>query len=97
MGLKGIRSDTGSEFINRPVDLWCLRHGGDFSRDRPTRKNDNCSVEQKNYAAVRKIGGCFRAPGAAALQTVYDAYNSPLNLYSPRMKQISWGKEKKKL
>jgi hypothetical protein len=41
MGLKGIHSDTGSEFINKPVDLWCQRHGVDFSRGRPTHKNDN--------------------------------------------------------
>jgi hypothetical protein len=42
MGLKGIHSDTGSEFINKPVDLWCQHHRVDFSRDRPTHKNDNC-------------------------------------------------------
>jgi hypothetical protein len=42
MGLKSIHSDTGSEFINRPVDQWCQRHGVDFSRGRSTHKNDNC-------------------------------------------------------
>jgi hypothetical protein len=92
MGLKGIHSDTGSEFINRPVDLWCQRHGVAFSRGRPTHKNDNCYVEQKNYATVRKIVGYFRyqgAAGVAALQAVYDAYNPLLNLYYPCMKQIS--------
>jgi transposase InsO family protein len=92
MGLKGIHSDTGSEFINRPVDQWCQRHGVDFSRGRPTHKNDNCYVEQKNYATVRKIVGYFRyqeAAGVAALQAVYDAYNPLLNLYYPCMKQIS--------
>jgi hypothetical protein len=31
MGLKGIHSDTGSEFINKPADLWCQRHGVAFS------------------------------------------------------------------
>jgi transposase InsO family protein len=92
MGLKGIHSDTGSEFINRPVDQWCQRHGVEFSRGRPTHKNDNCYVEQKNYATVRKIVGYFRyqgAAGVAALQAVYDAYNPLLNLYYPCMKQIS--------
>jgi hypothetical protein len=92
MGLKGIHSDTGSEFINRPVDLWCQRHRVHFSRGRPTHKNDNCYVEQKNYATVRKIVGYFRCEGAAgvaALQAVYDAYNPLLNLYYPCMKQIS--------
>jgi hypothetical protein len=92
MGLKGIHSDTGSEFINKPVDLWRQRHGVAFSRCRPTHKNDNCYVEQKNYATVRKIVGYFRyegAAGVAALQAVYDAYNPLLNLYYPCMKQIS--------
>jgi transposase InsO family protein len=92
MGLKGIHSDTGSEFINKPVDLWCQRNHVEFSRGRPTHKNDNCYVEQKNYATVRKTVGYFRyqgAAGVAALQAVYDAYNPLLNLYYPCMKQIS--------
>jgi hypothetical protein len=77
--------------INRPVDLWCQRHRVAFSRGRPTHKNGNCYVEQKNYATVRKIIGYFRyqgAAGIAALQAVYDAYNPLLNLYYPCMKQI---------
>jgi hypothetical protein len=92
MGLKGVHSDAGSEFINRPVDLWRQRHGVEFSRGRPTHKNDNCYVEQKNYAAVRKIVGYFRCEGeegVAALQAVYDAYNPLLNLHCPCMKQMS--------
>jgi hypothetical protein len=92
MGLSGIHSDTGSEFVNEPVDKWCQRHGVEFTRGRPTHKNDNCSVEQKNYATVRKIVGYARyedADGVAALQTVYDAYDPLLNLYYPCMKQMS--------
>jgi hypothetical protein len=92
MGLKGIHSDTGSEFINKPVDLWCQRNHVEFTRSRPTHKNDNCYVEQKNYATVRKIAGYFRYQGdagVAALQAVYDAYNPLLNLYYPCMKQVS--------
>jgi hypothetical protein len=92
MGLKGIHSDTGSEFINHPVDKWCQMHGVHFSRGRPTHKNDNCYVEQKNYATVRKIVGYFRyqgEAGVAAIQAVYDAYDPLLNLYYPCMKLIS--------
>jgi hypothetical protein len=92
MGLKGIHSDTGSEFINKPVDLWCQRNHVEFTRSRPTHKNDNCYVEQKNYATVRKIVGYFRyqgTVGVTALQAVYDAYNPLLNLYYPCMKQVS--------
>ncbi|GHV73082.1 integrase [Spirochaetia bacterium] len=92
MGLKGIHSDTGSEFINEPVDQWCQAHGVEFTRGRPTHKNDNCYVEQKNYATVRKIVGYARYEGdegVAALQAVYSAYDPLLNLYYPCMKQIS--------
>ncbi|MDR0527049.1 MAG: transposase family protein [Spirochaetaceae bacterium] len=92
MGIKGIHSDTGSEFINRPIDKWCQRHSVEFSRGRPTHKNDNCYVEQKNYATVRKIVDCFRCTGetgVAALQAVYNAYDPLLNLYFPCMKQVS--------
>jgi transposase InsO family protein len=92
MGLKGIHSDSGSEFLNRPVDKWRQRNHVEFTRGRPTHKNDNCYVEQKNYATVRKIAGCFRytgEAGVAALQSVYDAYDPLLNLYYPCMKQIS--------
>jgi transposase InsO family protein len=38
IGLKGIHSDAGSEFINKPLDPWRQRHGVAFSRGRPTRK-----------------------------------------------------------
>jgi hypothetical protein len=92
MGLKGIHSDTGSEFINEPVDQWCQAHTVEFTRGRPTHKNDNCYVEQKNYATVRKIVGYARYEGdegVAALQAVYSAYDPLLNLYYPCMKQIS--------
>jgi hypothetical protein len=92
MGLKGIHSDTGSEFINEPIDTWCRKHHVEFTRGRPTHKNDNCYVEQKNYATVRKIVGYARYEGedaVAALQAVYNAYDLLLNLYYPCMKQIS--------
>jgi hypothetical protein len=92
MGLKGIHSDTGSEFINEPVDKWCKAHSVEFTRGRPTHKNDNCYVEQKNYATVRKIVGYARyegEEGISALQAVYSAYDPLLNLYYPCMKQVS--------
>jgi len=76
MGLKGIHSDTGSEFINKPAGRWRQRNHAGFTRGRPAHKNDNCYVERKNYAAVRRVAGCFRyqgESGAAALQAVYDA------------------------
>jgi hypothetical protein len=55
MWLKGIHSDTGSEFINKPVDLWRQRHGAAFSRGRPTHKNDNM-VDPANIAFAAHDG-----------------------------------------
>jgi hypothetical protein len=53
-----------ANFINRPVVQWCQRQGA-CSRGRPAHKTDNCYVKQKNYAAIRKIVGCFRYQGTA--------------------------------
>ncbi|MDR1901989.1 MAG: hypothetical protein LBQ88_06895 [Treponema sp.] len=49
-----------AEFINEPVDKRRKAHGVEFTGGRPARKNDNCYVEQKNYAAVRKVVGYAR-------------------------------------
>jgi transposase InsO family protein len=40
MGLKGIHSDNGSEFLNHPVFDWCKAHGVAFTKSRSIRKND---------------------------------------------------------
>jgi hypothetical protein len=53
-GLKGIHSDTGSEFINKPAGLRYQKYGVGFSGGRLTHKNNNCYVKQKNYAAGHK-------------------------------------------
>ena len=52
-------------------------------------QNDNCFVERKNYASVRKIVGYGRfsdEKGVAALQAVYSAYDSLLNYFYPCQK-----------
>jgi transposase InsO family protein len=62
-GLKGIHSDTGSGFTNKPVDKRCRARSVEFTRGRPARKNDNRYAGQKNYAAVRRIVGYARYEG----------------------------------
>jgi hypothetical protein len=47
--LRGLDSDTGSEFINHRCVEWCHQHGLQFTRSRPYHKNDNAHVEQKNW------------------------------------------------
>ena len=49
----GVDSDNGSEFINIHLLQWCEESEITFTRARPGNKNDNCHVEQKNWAVVR--------------------------------------------
>ena len=56
----GLDSDNGSEFINHHLLTYCQQHDLTFTRSRPERKNDNCYVEQKNWAVVRRTVGYRR-------------------------------------
>ena len=40
--IKGIDTDSGSEFINHHLLRYCTEHGITFTRARPYRKNDTC-------------------------------------------------------
>jgi hypothetical protein len=85
-------SDNGGEFINHALQKRCEKMNVRLTRSRSNRKNDNCFVEQKNYASVRKIVGYGRfsgEKGAAALQAVYSAYDSLLNCFYPCQKLVS--------
>jgi hypothetical protein len=87
-----LHSDNGSEFINHALQLWCQQHNITLARSRSNRKNDNCFVEQKNYASVRKIVGYGRfsdEKGIAALQAVYSSYDNLLNYFYPCQKLVS--------
>ena len=64
--LRGLDSDNGSEFINRPLYYYCWREGIVFTRSRPYRKNDSAHVEQKNGAIVRALVGYDRYTSRAA-------------------------------
>jgi hypothetical protein len=85
-------SDNGSEFINHALKRWRRQNGIELTRSRSDKKNDNCRVEQKNYASVRKIVGYGRYSGekdAAALDAVYGAYDDLLNYFYPCRKLLS--------
>src|SRR5439155_23268288 len=58
--LRGVDSDNGSEFINRPLYYYCGREGITFTRSRAWKKNDSAHVEQKNGAVVRHLVGYDR-------------------------------------
>jgi hypothetical protein len=52
----GIDTDNGGEFINEALITYCEQEQMTFTRGRPSLKNDQCFVEQKNGAIVRKAG-----------------------------------------
>lgn len=52
--LLSIDSDNGSEFINHTLHRYCIDQHIPQTRCRPYQKNDQCYVEQKNRAIIRK-------------------------------------------
>jgi len=90
---KGLDSDNGSEFINDILYKYCRREKLEFTRSRPSRKNDNAYIEQKNWTHVRKILGYLRYDTFAELSIINDLYRGDLRLYKnffqPVMKLVS--------
>ena len=87
-----LHSDNGSEFINHALLLWCKQKGILLTRSRGSKKNDNCFVEQKNGATVRKQIGYMRHSGdkgVVALQAVYTHYDMLFNFFYTGRKLVS--------
>jgi hypothetical protein len=87
-----LHPDNGSEFINNALLAWCKEKEIVLTRSRGNKKNDNCFVEQKNWASVRKIVGYARfsgGKGVQALQNVYAHYDMLLNFFYPCQKLLS--------
>lgn len=84
--LRGIDSDNGSEFINRPLFDYCRFEHITFTRSRPYRKNDSAHVEQKNGAIVRALIGYDRYASRAAyaqFARVYHLLRLHTNFFQP--------------
>jgi hypothetical protein len=81
----GLDSDSGSEFLNKPLVEYCAAERITFTRGRPYRKNDSCFVEQKNWAVVRRLVGYQRleAPALAALERVHELARDYVNFLHP--------------
>jgi len=77
----GLDSDNGSEFINGHLIDYCRAHQLTFTRSRPEHKNDNCYVEQKNWAVVRRTVGYRRYDNPEQLALLNELYAS-LRLYT---------------
>jgi site-specific recombinase XerD len=87
--LLGIDTDSGSEFLNAEVIGYCEQEQLTFTRGRPGVKNDQCHVEQKNGAVVRKAVGCARLVGMQAyqhLREVYQVLRLVVNCFQPSLK-----------
>jgi hypothetical protein len=90
--LRGLDSDNGSEFINRPLYYYCWREGIVFTRSRPYRKNDSAHVEQKNGALVRALVGYDRSATRAAyaqLARVYRLLRVHANFFQPVQRLVA--------
>jgi hypothetical protein len=88
----GVHSDNGCEFINVYLFLWCKKHKITFTRARPANKNDNCHVEQKNWAVVRTVVGYHRYDTAAELlllNEIWHLQSKLANYFYPQQKLIS--------
>ncbi|MDI6810016.1 MAG: hypothetical protein QME66_13810 [Candidatus Eisenbacteria bacterium] len=89
--IKGINSDSGSEFINAHLFNYCIKEKITFTRCRENKKNDNCYVEQKNYTAVRQTVGYYRYDTEEELELLnrlYSSYRLYANFFQPQMKLI---------
>ncbi|HSD50346.1 MAG TPA: transposase family protein [Candidatus Methylomirabilis sp.] len=90
--LQGIDSDNGSEFINAHLVAYCQRHGIQFTRGRPYKKDDNAHIEQKNWTHVRKLLGYVRYDSPAAVAVMNALYRQELrlfqNLFLPSVKLV---------
>lgn len=58
--LLGLHPDSGSEFVNWFLKEWCDEKKIDLTRSRPSHKNDNAYVEERNGHVVRKFFGYAR-------------------------------------
>jgi hypothetical protein len=87
--LRGIDTDNGSEFVNETLVDYCSKHGIEFTRSRPYRKNDQAWVEQKNGSVVRRLVGYGRLEGlraAEGLGRLYTASRLFVNFFQPSFK-----------
>ena len=91
--LKGMDSDSGSEFVNWHMVRYCEEQKLFFTRSRPDRKNDNAYVEQKNNTHIRKWLGYVRYDTPEQLRAINNLYRHELRLFNnffrPVMKILS--------
>ena len=85
--LLGLDSDNGSEFINAHLVVYCNENDIKFTRSRPYRKNDNCFIEERNNAIVRRAVGYARYDSQQQLKMLNELY-SLVRLYTNHFQPI---------
>ena len=87
--LRGLHPDSGDEFINTTLMSWVKarnrsrkpEHQIELSRSRPSKKNDNCNVEERNNELVRKYIGYERYDNQEVVEIMNELYHN-LCLYN---------------
>lgn len=93
--LVGLHPDSGDEFLNWLLFDWCRDATAhrtkkvELTRSRPNKKNDNCNVEERNGAIVRKYIGyerydCIEA--THAMNELYEVLRLYVNFFQPIQK-----------
>jgi len=95
--LKGVDSDTGSEFVNWHMVDYCEKNNLCFTRSRPDRKNDNAYVEQKNNTHIRHWLGYGRYDTSEQLEIMNDLYRNELGLLNNFFRPVMKIKSKEKI
>jgi len=87
--LLGIDSDNDGAFINAHLIKYCHDNHLTFTRSRPSKKNDGCYIEQKNYSVVRRLVGYARydtQEEQALLNELYSISRLYYNFFQVTMK-----------
>jgi len=90
--LLGLDSDNDSAFTNHHLYDYCQDEDITFTRSRPPRKNDNCFVEQKNWAVARRAVGYARydtEEEVCIMNDLYDVLRLYVNFFQPSAKLVS--------
>jgi transposase InsO family protein len=93
---KELHPDSGSEFLNDLAITWAKANGIALSRSRPSKKNDNAFVEQKNRSVVREYVGYERydcQEAVVVMNELYAVLRLYINFFQPVYKLQ--GKEKR--
>jgi len=90
--LLGLDSDNDTAFINHQLYDYCQKEDITFTRSRPLKKNDNCFVEQKNWAVARRAVGYARydtEEEVRIMNDLYDVLRLYVNFFQPSAKLVS--------